>query len=81
MAEGLEPHRVEEVYVQTSTNTDAAIDITDYIDLKIQALRAHASQMGDWDPDGPIREWAREDGKKHDPPVEYAEDFRYFKLE
>lgn len=81
LAEGLEPHRVEEVYVSTSHSADTWIDITDYIDIKIEALRAHVSQMGDWDPDGPIREWNREDGKKHDPPVEYAEDFRYFKLD
>jgi LmbE family N-acetylglucosaminyl deacetylase len=81
LAEGLETHRVEEVYVSTSHNADTWIDITEYIDHKIQALRAHVSQMGDWDPDEPIREWNREDGKKHDPPVEYAEDFRYFKLD
>lgn len=81
LAEGLEPHRVEEVYVAGSTGSDTWIDITDYIDVKIQALRAHVSQMGDWDPNDAIREWNREDGKRHDPPVEYAEDFRYFKLD
>jgi LmbE family N-acetylglucosaminyl deacetylase len=79
--EGLEPHRVEEVYVSGSRESDVFIDITPYIDLKIQALRAHVSQMGDWDPDEAIREWNHEDGKKSDPPVEYAEDFRYFKLD
>lgn len=81
LAEGLEPHRVDEVYVAASTGSDTLIDITDFMDLKVSALRAHVSQMGDWDPDGPIREWAREDGKRHEPPVDYAEDFRYFKLE
>jgi LmbE family N-acetylglucosaminyl deacetylase len=79
--EGLEPHRVEEVYVASSKEADTWIDITPYMDVKIQALRAHASQMGDWDPDEAIRTWNREDGKRHDPPVEYAEDFRYFKLD
>lgn len=79
--EGLEPHRVEEVYVATSRESDTWIDITPYMDLKIQALRAHVSQMGDWDPDEPVRNWNREDGKRHEPPVEYAEDFRYFKLD
>ena len=79
--EGLEPHRVEEVYIATSKESDTFIDITPYMDLKIAALRAHVSQMGDWDPDEPIRGWNREDGKKCDPPVEYAEDFRYFKLD
>lgn len=81
LAEGLEPHRVDEVYVNSSSSSDVFIDITDFIDLKIQALRAHVSQMGEWDPDDAIREWNREDGKRANPPVEYAEDFRYFKLD
>lgn len=81
LAEGLEPHRVDEVYVAGSTSSDTWIDITAYIDLKIAALRAHVSQMGDWDPDGPVRDWNREDGKRHEPPVDYAEDFRYFNLD
>ncbi len=81
LAEGLEPHRVDEVYLSNPRDPDTWIDITPYIDVKIAALRAHASQMGDWDPDGPIREWNRADGQKHDPPVEYAEDYRIFKLE
>jgi LmbE family N-acetylglucosaminyl deacetylase len=81
LEEGLEPHRVDEIYVSGSRESDVFIDITPYIDLKIEALRAHVSQMSDWDPSEPIREWNREDGKKADPPVEYAEDFRYFKLD
>lgn len=81
LEEGLEPHRVEEVYVASAKDSDTWIDITPYMDLKVAALRAHVSQMGAWDPDEPIRNWNREDGKRHDPPVEYAEDFRYFKLD
>lgn len=81
LAEGLEPHRVNEVYVAGSAESDTWIDISDYMDTKIAALRAHVSQMGDWDPDGPVREWNGEDGKRHLPPVDYAEDFRYFNLE
>lgn len=81
LEEGLEPHRVNEVYVAGAREPDTWIDITPYMDQKIRALRAHASQLADWDPDEPIREWAREDGKRADPPVEYAEDFRYFLLE
>jgi LmbE family N-acetylglucosaminyl deacetylase len=81
LEEGLEPHRVEEVYVANARESDTFIDVTDYMDVKIRALRAHVSQMGDWDPDEPVRNWNREDGKRADPPVEYAEDFRYFKLD
>lgn len=81
LEEGLEPHRVDEIYVANPKEPDTWIDITPYMDLKIAALRAHVSQMGDWDPDEAVRGWNREDGKHHDPPVEYAEDFRYFKLD
>jgi LmbE family N-acetylglucosaminyl deacetylase len=79
--EGLEPHKVREVYLAGATAADHFIDITDYLETKIAALRAHASQMGDRNPEEMIREWAREGGKRHDPPVEYAEGFRHFVLE
>jgi LmbE family N-acetylglucosaminyl deacetylase len=78
LAEGLEPHKVKELYISGSPQADTFVDITNYLDRKIAALRAHASQMGDWDPAEPIREWAAGDGKRANPPVEYAEDFLYF---
>jgi hypothetical protein len=31
------------------------------IDLKIEALRKHASQLGDWDVEEEIRKWAAEE--------------------
>jgi hypothetical protein len=40
------------------------VDTTDSIDLKIQALREHNSQLGDWDPEEPIKAWNRDTGKK-----------------
>jgi LmbE family N-acetylglucosaminyl deacetylase len=78
--EGLEPYKITQVYLASPGQADTWIDISKHIDRKIEALRAHASQMGDWDPNDQIREWNAEDGKQHDPPVEYAEDFRYFKI-
>jgi LmbE family N-acetylglucosaminyl deacetylase len=78
LAEGLEPHMITELYLSGSPNSDTFVDITPYMDRKIAALKAHASQMGDWDPDKPIREWAARDGQRANPPVEYAEDFLYF---
>lgn len=80
LAEGLEPHKITEVYISNPAVADTWIDITAFMPTKIEALRAHKSQMGDWDPDGPIREWNAADGKHHDPPVEYAEDYRYMKI-
>ena len=80
LVEGLEPWKIKEIYVASPAKADTWIDITDTIDLKIDALRAHASQMGDWDPADTIREWASGDGEKHDPPVDYAEDFLHFTI-
>jgi LmbE family N-acetylglucosaminyl deacetylase len=80
LIEGLEPHKITQVYIASPVTADTWIDISDYMDRKIEALRAHASQMGDWDPDEPVREWNAGDGQRHDPPVAYAEDFRYFQI-
>jgi len=71
----LEPHRVKEIFVASSSEPDTWIDITDTIALKIEALRQHASQFPDgWDPEEMIREWATESGAKVGVP--YAEAFR-----
>jgi LmbE family N-acetylglucosaminyl deacetylase len=78
LAEGLEPHMIKELYISGSPQADTFIDIGPYMDRKIAALKAHASQMGDWDPSEPIREWAAKDGQRANPPLEYAEDYLYF---
>lgn len=80
LVEGLEPHKIKQVYISSPADADTFIDISDFMGRKIEALRAHACQMGDWDPDEPVREWNAADGKRHDPPVAYAEDFRYFQI-
>ena len=74
-AEGLEPHRVKEVFVASSVEQDTWVDITGTIELKIEALRQHASQFPDgWDPGELLRKWAAEDGAKAGVPC--AESFR-----
>lgn len=73
-AEGLKPHKVNFVYVSNPMNeANCYIDTSETIDIKIEALRAHQSQLGDWDPDEPVRNWNRETGKKVG--FEYAERF------
>jgi LmbE family N-acetylglucosaminyl deacetylase len=55
------------------------VDISDTITAKIAALRKHASQLGDWDPEKMIREWAAEEGKERS--LKYAEAFKVMILE
>ena len=44
--EGLEPHRVNEVLLAGSEQPDYYVDVTDYFETKIKALRRHKSQIG-----------------------------------
>lgn len=64
--EGLAPHNVKRVYIHGAEKTDTWVDISETIDIKISALRQHSSQLGDWDPEKMIREWAAEEGKDHE---------------
>lgn len=47
--EGLEPWVVEELWVQDPPQPNHVVDVTDEIDRKIAAVRAHASQFTDVD--------------------------------
>ena len=79
LAEGYEPHNVHEVFVGFTDHDDVIVDISDVIHLKVESLLAHKSQMGDWQPQEMITNWAREAAE--DQPFEYGETFRYFKLD
>ncbi len=61
---GYEPHKVKRIYVHGAEKTDTVVNITTTIDAKIAALKKHASQLGEWDPEKMIRDWAKEEGKK-----------------
>jgi len=63
-AEGLTGHKVDYVFITFSERANYYVDITTTLDLKIEALRKHASQLGKWDPSPMIRQWAAESGKK-----------------
>ncbi len=45
--ENLEPHIVREVWVAGTLVPDVTLDVTDYWEIKIQALYAHKSQVGE----------------------------------
>ncbi len=76
--QGLSAHKPRKVYVTTWGDPDIFVNITDTIDLKIEALRAHKSQMKDWDPEEMIKNWAAERGKGKE--MAYAEGFRVITL-
>jgi LmbE family N-acetylglucosaminyl deacetylase len=61
---GLEPHEVHQVYIHGAERPDTYVDISEVLDVKVAALRAHKSQMGEWDPKEMITQWAREQGKR-----------------
>lgn len=77
LEQGLEPHAVREVWVSGTSIPDHFIDITSTIDTKIQALKAHASQVGETVGEF-IPERARQLGSQHD--MEYAEGFKRIQM-
>jgi LmbE family N-acetylglucosaminyl deacetylase len=82
LAEGLEAHKVREVwlYFTSDANANHWIDITDTFELKLQALEAHASQLGEWAANGGLRReltrWAEEEVRRHNLEYRYAEGFQ-----
>jgi LmbE family N-acetylglucosaminyl deacetylase len=78
-AEGLTAHKPRRVYVNVWDNkADAFINIEETIETKIEALRAHKSQMRDWDPSPMIKEWAA--GSAQGKEMIFAEAFRVVTL-
>jgi LmbE family N-acetylglucosaminyl deacetylase len=80
LAEGLEPHKVREIYIISREHADVWIDISDTIDQKIAALREHASQVGDRAEEAEtwVREGAQRVAEGHG--MDYAESFKYVRL-
>ena len=76
--EGLMAHKTRKVYVMAWQNSDTFVNISDTIDLKLEALKKHASQMKDWDPEPMIKEWATEAAKGKE--MRFAEGFRVVTL-
>jgi LmbE family N-acetylglucosaminyl deacetylase len=78
LVEGLEPHHVPQVYLFGAPTPNTFIDISGVLDVKVAALKAHRSQMGEWDPTTMIAEWAREQGRRRG--LEAAEAYRRMTL-
>lgn len=77
LAEGYEPHKVAELYLDMSLQPDTYVDITATLDRKIAALLCHRSQVDEgaakW-----VRQWAEEAGVKAG--CAHAEAFRVMRL-
>jgi LmbE family N-acetylglucosaminyl deacetylase len=76
--EGLWAHRVRKVYITGDLKSESFVDITDTIDMKVEAVRQHASQFPREDPGQRVRDWAALVGKRKEVP--YAEPFRVLTL-
>jgi LmbE family N-acetylglucosaminyl deacetylase len=75
---GYMAHKPRKVYIMSWSGGTTFVNITDTIDQKIAALKAHVSQMKGWDPEPMIREGAAEIAKGKE--MEYAESFRVITL-
>ncbi len=73
--DGLEPHKVKEIFIWGSDEPTFVVDITEIVETKIQALLRHTSQFGEGDEFLQfVRErWKGEDGR-------YTERFRHVVL-
>ncbi len=45
--EGLQPHTVSEIWISLTQKPNISLDVTDFWDIKIEALTQHRSQVGD----------------------------------
>ncbi len=72
--EGFEPHNIKRLYIHGAEKSDTWVNISKTMDIKIEALRKHVSQLGDWDVDKEMRAWAKETGKKKK--MKYAEAYK-----
>jgi LmbE family N-acetylglucosaminyl deacetylase len=76
--ERLEPHKPKALFLMAFGNPDTIVDVSDVVEVKIEALQAHRSQI---DPDSIdfIKGWMKEAGKKKR--YAYAEGFKVLRFE
>jgi LmbE family N-acetylglucosaminyl deacetylase len=80
LAEGIEPHKVEEVWLFRPEEADTYVDVTDYFETRQNALHSHVSQVGERaeERDERSRERLAAIGEKIGVP--YAEQFKRIKI-
>ena len=77
-AEGIQPHKVNYVYITTDQELNHYIDISESLETKLSALKEHKSQLGDRDYSDRMRQRAATVGKQVG--LAYAEAFRRFTI-
>jgi LmbE family N-acetylglucosaminyl deacetylase len=79
LQEGLQPHKTAEIWFFGPEHPDKVVDITDTFDRKIDALRAHQTQVGAAEElEERMRERARE--LAEDQPFELGEAFKVIQM-
>ena len=78
LQEGLEPHKVREAWIMGHEEPDRYVDVTPHMDIAIEALKRHQSQVGE-EADKYMRQWRRRVGEKVG--FQYAEAFKCFSLD
>jgi LmbE family N-acetylglucosaminyl deacetylase len=77
--EGLQPHKVLDVFLIGTNEPNTWIDITETLELKIEALQQHRSQIKD-PQELAQRMRQRAEDYAQDQPYKYAEPFRHIRL-
>ncbi len=83
--EGLEPIDVNSIYLFGTAVADCFVDVSDYMETKIAALRCHASQIGGADADlSFVWEWGKGNTERHPNKPEgfgeYSEAYKYMHI-
>ena len=79
LEEGLEPHKVSEVWIMGHDDDDKFVDVTDYIDVAVSALKSHSSQITGEDVGQLLIDWRSRTGEKVG--FAYAESFKRFLMD
>ena len=75
--EGLEPHKTATILFWGTEVADTHIDIEDYLEAKIRAVKAHASQLARL-PESEVEQFVKEEANKagNETGLNYTESFR-----
>ena len=78
LEEGLEPHNVREVWLSDHQDADNYVDVTGYMDVAVEALKQHRTQVTEEDADTYLKQWRSRIAEKVG--FQYAEAYKRFHL-